>query len=109
MINPNSSLGAVLGLIAGGLFFAYAYLRTRRLWLPIGIHIGWNFFEGVVFGFEVSGTQPFHLIRQTVSGPEVITGGAFGPEAGLILLPALLLGFVVIYAYTRDRDVENWL
>lgn len=106
LFNPNPSLGAVLGLIAGGLFFAYAYLRTRRLWLPIGIHIGWNFFEGVVFGFEVSGTRPFRLIQHTVSGPEIITGGAFGPEAGLILVPALLLGFIVIHAYTRDRDVK---
>lgn len=109
LLNPNPSLGAVLGLIAGGLFFAYAYLRTGQLWLPIGIHIGWNFFEGVVFGFQVSGTQPFRLIQQTVSGPEIITGGAFGPEAGLILLPALLLGFLVIGAYTRDRDAENRL
>lgn len=107
LLNPNPSVGAVLGLIAGGLFFAYAYLRTRRLWLPIGIHIGWNFFEGVIFGFQVSGTQPFRLIQQTVSGPEIITGGAFGPEAGLILLPALLLGLAVIHIYTRNRKARH--
>lgn len=107
LLNPNPSLGAVLGLIAGGLFFAYAYLRTRRLWLPVGIHIGWNFFEGVVFGFQVSGTQPFRLIQQTVSGPEVITGGAFGPEAGLILLPALLLGLIAIYIYTGNGNIGH--
>ncbi len=102
--NPSVSLGAGLGLMVGGIFFAFAYLRTNQLWLPIGIHIGWNFFEGTVFGFRVSGTDPFALIRHTVAGPESITGGAFGPEAGLIILPALLIGTIVIYTYTRNRQ-----
>jgi hypothetical protein len=107
LLNPSPSLAAVLGLILGGLFFAFAYVRTGQLWLPIGIHIGWNFFEGTIFGFQVSGTEPFSLVRQTVQGPEIITGGAFGPEAGLVLLPALLLGALLIHIYTRTRKAEN--
>lgn len=107
LLNPNASLAAVLGLILGGLFFAFAYVRTGQLWLPIGIHIGWNFFEGTIFGFQVSGTEPFALIQQTVRGPELITGGAFGPEAGLVLLPALLLGTLIIHLYTRPRESGN--
>jgi membrane protease YdiL (CAAX protease family) len=101
--NPNSSPAAVFLLIASGLFLACGYLRTRQLWLPIGLHIGWNFFEGPVFGFAVSGTSPFTLINQTPTGPEFLTGGAFGPEAGLIVLPALLVGIVLIYWYTKER------
>jgi len=105
--NPNASWVAVLGLVLSGLFLAYAYLRTRQLWLSIGLHIGWNFFEGPFFGFPVSGlTEMPRLIRQTVQGPELITGGAFGPEAGLILLPALALGAVLIYLYTRSRQAK---
>ena len=46
---------AIAGLFAAGLFLGYAYIRTRQLWLPVGLHIGWNFFEGPVFGFPVSG------------------------------------------------------
>lgn len=107
LLNPNPSLAAVLGLILGGLFFAFAYVRTGQLWLPIGIHIGWNFFEGTIFGFQVSGTEPFSLVRQTVQGPEIITGGAFGPEAGLVLLPALLLGALIIHRYTASRKAAN--
>ena len=99
--NPNSSPAAVFMLIASGLFLACGYLRTRQLWLPIGLHIGWNFFEGPVFGFAVSGTSPFRLISQTPTGPELFTGGAFGPEAGLIVMPALLVGVALIYWYTR--------
>jgi hypothetical protein len=89
--------------VVAGVFFAFGYMRTSLLWLPIGIHFGWNFFEGTVFGFQVSGLTNFSLIQQTVSGPPLITGGGFGPEAGLIVLPALGLGAVLIYIYTRTR------
>ena len=99
--NPNVTWIAILGLLAAGFFFAYSYLRTRQLWMAIGLHIGWNFFEGSIFGFQVSGLDVFRLIRHSVTGPEIITGGVFGPEAGLILLPGLALGAVLIYGYTN--------
>lgn len=99
--NPNVSWIAVVGLAAAGLLFAYGYLRTRLLWLPIGLHIGWNFFEGPVFGFPVSGLETSGLIQHTARGPEVWTGGPFGPEAGLVVFPTLALGAALIYVYTR--------
>ncbi|MGD2157941.1 MAG: type II CAAX endopeptidase family protein [Anaerolineales bacterium] len=99
--NPNYSWRASGGLFLAGLILAYGYVRTDRLWLPIGMHIGWNFFEGTVFGFTVSGTQSFHLIEHNVVGPEIWTGGAFGPEAGLVQLPALVLGVLLIWLYTK--------
>lgn len=102
--NPFSSLSSSLGLLAAGYFLAFAWVRTRQLWLPIGLHIGWNFFEGNIFGFPVSGTDTFKLIRHEVTGPTLITGGDFGPEAGLILLPALLLGTFLIYIYTNRES-----
>jgi membrane protease YdiL (CAAX protease family) len=104
VLNPNLSWMAFVGLFLSGLFLAYGYLRTKQLWLPIGLHLGWNFFEGTVFGFPVSGQYYYQLIRQSTSGPELITGGAFGPEAGLLLLPILLLGAAGIYGYTINRQ-----
>jgi len=101
--NPNATWISVGGILLAGVFLAYGYLRTRQLWLPIGLHIGWNFFEGVVFGFPVSGLDIYPLIRITVDGPEIWTGGPFGPEAGLVLIPALILGSVLVYVYTRGR------
>lgn len=103
VLNPYLSWLAFGGLFLSGLFLAYGYLRTKQLWLPIGLHLGWNFFEGTIFGFPVSGQYYYQLIRQSTSGPELITGGAFGPEAGLILLPILLLGTAGIYGYTINR------
>jgi len=73
------------------------------------LHIGWNFFEGTVFGFPVSGVNPYALLHLRVSGPELWTGGQFGPEAGLLVLPALLIGSVLVYLYARKirRDTHD--
>jgi membrane protease YdiL (CAAX protease family) len=99
--NPDASWSSTLGIFLGGLFLAYGWVCTRQLWLSMGLHTGWNFFEGVVFGFPVSGFNSFHLVRQTVSGPEWITGGAFGPEGGLIMALAMLSGITVIHWWRR--------
>jgi membrane protease YdiL (CAAX protease family) len=101
--NPNATWIAAGGIFFAGLFLAYGYVRTGQLWLSMGLHLGWNFFEGVVFGFPVSGLDVYPLTHIHVTGPEVWTGGAFGPEAGLIVLPAIVLGAVLIYLYSRLR------
>lgn len=101
--NPSATWVSTLGILAAGLFLAYGYLSTRQLWLPIGLHIGWNFFEGPFFGFPVSGLNPYRLLRHNITGPELITGGPFGPEAGLVLLFGLGIGAGLIYVYTRGR------
>jgi len=101
--NPNATWVSAAGIFFAGVFLAYGYIRTKQLWLPIGLHIGWNFFEGVGFGFPVSGLDIYALTRITVHGPELWTGGAFGPEAGLIVLPSLALGAFLIYLYTMQR------
>lgn len=102
--NPNATWMSAAGIFFAGIYLAYGYICTRQLWLSIGLHIGWNFFEGVVFGFPVSGLDIYPLTRITVHGPELWTGGAFGPEAGLIVLPSLLVGALLIYLYTMQRD-----
>jgi membrane protease YdiL (CAAX protease family) len=101
--NPNVWWATIPGLTLSGIFLAFAYLRTRQLWLPIGLHIGWNVFEGLVFGFPVSGIPTPGLVNIRVDGPLHFTGGMFGPEAGLLLLPALLLGAFLVLWYTRKR------
>jgi hypothetical protein len=101
VVNPNATWVSVIGILFAGLFLAFGYLRTGQLWLSIGLHIGWNFFEGVVFGFPVSGIDIYPFLRIHVTGPGMWTGGAFGPEAGLIVLPALAVGAGLIYLYSR--------
>jgi uncharacterized protein len=105
--NPNATWVSAAGIFLAGLFLAYGYLRTGQLWLSIGLHIGWNFFEGVIFGFPVSGLDIYQLIRHQIQGPEIWTGGSFGPEAGLIVLPAMIIGSVLIFLYTQNRRIAE--
>ncbi len=104
--NPNATWVSAAGIFFAGIYLAFGYIRTKQLWLSIGLHIGWNFFEGVGFGFPVSGLDIYPLLRINVTGPELWTGGAFGPEAGLIVLPSLIVGGLLIYLYTQKRDVN---
>jgi len=104
--NPGANWISTIGIFFAGVYLAYGYVRTKQLWLSIGLHIGWNFFEGVVFGFPVSGLDIYALLRIQVTGPVLWTGGVFGPEAGLIVLPALMVGMLLIYLYTKNRDAN---
>jgi uncharacterized protein len=101
--NPGFGLMALLGLFLAGLLFAQAYLMTRQLWLPILLHLSWNFSEGPLFGFPVSGLPAQGLLTVTPTGPELVTGGAFGPEAGLIVLVGLGLASGVIWLLAQLR------
>jgi hypothetical protein len=80
------------------------YVLTGNLAIPTGIHISWNFVQGGVFGFAVSGLDfGTSLVETTEQGPDLVTGGAFGPEAGLFGVGAMVLGMVVIAWYVRVR------
>ena len=100
--NPNATALSTFLIGIAGLFLGLGFLLTGELAIPIGIHITWNFFEGNVFGFGVSGTNPPGVFIHTNQiGPTLWTGGAFGPEAGLIGLAALILGSIAIYLWVK--------
>ena len=101
LLNPGAGLVSTLGLFVAGILLASGYLATRSLWLPIGLHLSWNFFQGPVFGFPVSGLVTPGLLRLSAQGPEVLTGGAFGPEASLVGIGAEVVGIGVIWLFSR--------
>lgn len=90
---PGDTAGALSVAIAvvAGIFFAAAFLLTRRLWLCIGLHVGWNFTLGYVFAIAVSGHSGKGFVVGELSGPAWITGGAYGLEASVFTLLALLI------------------
>ena len=100
--NPNASWISTLNLVLAGLFLGLGFILTGDLGLSIGLHIAWNFFQGNVFGLPVSGTTPIvSLISIDQKGASLVTGGAFGPEGGLIGLGAIFIGSLVILAWVR--------
>ncbi len=95
--NANVTPLAIANLVLAGLLFGLAFLVGRGLALPIGLHAAWNFFEGSVYGFPVSGAPRDALLGIEVQGPALATGGAFGPEGGLVGLGAVLLTALVLW------------
>lgn len=90
IINPNATVVSTVGIsLASGVLFGLLFKCYRTLWVPIGIHWSWNFVQGTVTGCPVSGGAPDYSILQSVtSGPELFTGGLFGPEASIITMIA---------------------
>jgi membrane protease YdiL (CAAX protease family) len=102
-LNPGATLFSDAAIaIEAGLLLALAYAVTRNLWFPIGIHLGWNFTEGDLVGTPVSGgSAPHSLYRAVLHGPDLITGGAFGPEASVVTIGvcvalSLVFGVIVV-------------
>jgi membrane protease YdiL (CAAX protease family) len=102
--DADAGLISVFALVLGGLPYVVAFVLTGELAIPIGFHIAWNFCEGCVFGFPVSGTDMgVSLIALSETGPDLWTGGRFGPEAGLLGIGAHLAAVLFIVGWVRWR------
>lgn len=95
--NPNASVLSSAIIVLFGYLRIYGYLATGLLWLSIGMHIGWNFFQAPIFGYAASGeAAPQTLLAHSVSGPDWLTGGLFGPEASVLTIPVLAAALLVM-------------
>ncbi|GAB4084158.1 type II CAAX endopeptidase family protein [Myceligenerans cantabricum] len=105
LFNPNADWwGAVVIGLTGGTMLAAAYIATRNLWVPIGVHFGWNFAAGGIFSTEVSGNDtPQGLLDASTSGPVLVTGGALGPEGSVYTLVGCGLATLVLLLVARRR------
>jgi uncharacterized protein len=105
--NPHSGgifSWAFFNTIAVGVLLAVAYLRTSALWMPVGMHFGWNFALGTLFGLPVSGLEIFSTFAHGKAfGPKWLTGASYGIEASATGAIVILLGFVPVLLLTRNR------
>ncbi len=104
-LNPNASVVSTFNIVLAGLMLGTAYVLTGELAVPIGLHIAWNFFQGNVFGLPVSGLNPVGatFVSTEQAGPEIWTGGVFGPEGGLLVTIATLTGILLTVLWVRLR------
>ena len=103
--NPNATPISTLNIVLAGLMLGFGYVLSGELAIPIGLHITWNLFQGAIYGFPVSGLEPSSatLLATEQSGPELWTGGSFGPEGGLLIPAVMLLGMSLVALWTRLR------
>jgi membrane protease YdiL (CAAX protease family) len=110
--NPHATLLGVVNTVLAGIWLSVAYLKTRTLWFPTALHATWNFFQGFVFSFPVSGLhlggRSLFVLKQ--GGPDWVTGGSYGPEAGVLTTLILLAAIVYILGSSSIRTGEGvWL
>ncbi len=106
--NPNHTWISTLNTALAGVAFAVAYLRTRSLWMPIGMHFTWNLMQGVVLGLPLSGLDfPATLLRTRVAGAVWLTGGAYGPEGGFLATAAIMAATLYVLLSKRIYLTED--
>ena len=107
--NPHASAWGLVNTVLIGIVLAIAYLRTRALWLPWGIHFGWNAALGFLFGLPVSGLRMFNVVvRTSVTGPQWMTGGSYGIEASATGSIAVLIGLVIVWKLPVAKSRYQW-
>jgi len=105
--NPNASLLGMINTILAGIVLSLAYVKTRSLWLPYGIHAGWNIGLGFVFGFPLSGIDLASLWTTGTAGSETILGGGYGPEGGLLTTFVFLTAALIVEKHGSNNSTET--
>ena len=103
--NPGMQPMPVINLLLGGVLLGQCYAIDRNIWMPIGFHFAWNFLQGPVLGFRVSGLELISILEQQLTGDQSITGGDFGFEGSFIATLVLLTG--IIFMEIRSRKLTG--
>jgi membrane protease YdiL (CAAX protease family) len=107
MMNANVTVFSVLNIMLVGVLFAYLFIKTGRLWAPIGFHITWNFAQGYILGVPVSGLSSIvedSVIATVFTGPDWLTGGAFGIEGGAACTLVNIAGLVYLHFCVKQAE-----
>jgi membrane protease YdiL (CAAX protease family) len=103
---PNEGITALAvgSTFVAGVFFAAAYLATRRLWLAVGLHFGWNFVSDAVFSVTTSGHPAKGLLQARLTGAEWLSGGVYGVEGSALTVVVMALGAAYLFRLAAGRN-----
>jgi uncharacterized protein len=109
--NSHATLLSAVGSMLGGIAYGIAFAATQKIWLPFGLHFAWNYVQGPVLGFALSGGKPLRgtWVQQQSIGPAWFAGGEYGPEGGAVGLIGrviVLFGLFAVLALWRKRFVS---
>ncbi len=96
-LNPDFNLIAFFNIFLAGILLGINYIYTKNLWFAIFFHFSWNFFQGPVLGFQVSGIELPTLLQQNIKGSILVTGGPFGLEASWLATFAMGITVIILY------------
>jgi CAAX protease family protein len=107
--NPNASWIAAAGIaMEAGVMLGAAYMLTRSLWFPMGIHAAWNFTQGEIYDIPVSGTKVDGMVDARLSGDPLLTGNGFGLEASVIaIVVATLFGLWLLWRAIQRGELKR--
>lgn len=104
--NPNVSFLGLTNIFLAGILLGASYIYTRNLWFPISLHLFWNFIQGPVLGYEVSGSTSKGVFKVVDTGNELINGGSFGFEGSLICTLLIIPAIVLVVWYQQRRTTS---
>jgi membrane protease YdiL (CAAX protease family) len=102
--NANVTILSFINIFLAGILLGIYYIHKRNLWLPIALHFSWNFFQGPVYGFEVSGVDISGIITQDLQGSDTLTGGPFGFEGSIIATVLMILAILFLHYKYKKMD-----
>lgn len=108
LLNPGITAISYINTLLGGLLFSYMFIKSGSLWLPTGFHIAWNFLQGDLFGMNVSGNEEAAVFNTQMGSNNIITGGSYGAEGGLVVTLLLLCGFLYVRYLVKHPDSKAW-
>ncbi|GET23271.1 CPBP family intramembrane glutamic endopeptidase [Prolixibacter denitrificans] len=106
-LNPNVSFLGLTNIFLAGILLGASYIYTRNLWFPISLHLFWNFIQGPVIGYEVSGSASNGIFKVVDTGNQLINGGSFGFEGSLICTMLIIPAIVLVVWHQQRRTTPE--
>ncbi|NLK87328.1 MAG: CPBP family intramembrane metalloprotease [Clostridiaceae bacterium] len=105
--NQHFSFLPLINIFLVGALFSLMFFRRGNIWMPIGYHITWNYFQGSVFGLPVSGNDLNGLYTSKLLSENIFNGGGFGPEGGLLVTFVMVISIALFYLLSRKKATET--
>lgn len=104
--NPSVTLLSVFNIIIVGILFSYMFIKSGNIWMCIGYHFTWNVFQGIIYGMPVSGLSIPGIITTHFTRDNILNGGGFGIEGGILTTLVTLLSFLFVRYYYRNSTYD---